>query len=113
MEEKGKIELTKQEFFGLMMLYAANIDGDEKQEELDVILGSIGDEAYQKSRSVFDSLNDIELINYFRDHKARYFKSDMDEKIFFSEIQTVISADHHIDMMEKMLLVAFKKILKE
>jgi len=108
-----KIDLTKPEFYGVMMIYAANIDGEEHQNEIQAIRASIGDVSYQKCYALYESMNDFELINFFRDHKADYFKSDMDEKIFLSEIKTVIAADHEEDIMEKTLLLAFKKILKE
>ena len=113
MEEKDNLDLSKQEFFGLMMMYAANIDGEEHQDELDVISNSIGVAAFDRCSEVFKSMNDIELINYFRDHKGKYVKSAMDEKIFLSEIKTVISGDHRVDIMERILLSALKKILKE
>ena len=96
-----------------MMIYAANIDGKEHEDELQMIKSSIGDEAFDRSYKVYDTMNDYELINYFRDHKAKFFKSDMDQKIFLSEIKSVVSADHHVDIMEKTLLLAFQKILKE
>lgn len=113
MSEMNNLELTKQEFFGLMMIYAANIDSVEDESELTMIKSSIGEEAFSKAYSVFETMNDYELINYFRDQKSKYFKSEMDEKIFMSEIKSVISADHHVDIMEQTLLLAIKKILKE
>ena len=113
MEKTNKTDLTQQEFFGLMMLYAANIDGEQHENELRIITESIGEESFVRCQTLFDSMNDYELINFFRDHKGDYLKSDMDEKIFLSEIKTVVSADHHVDVMEKALLLALKKILKE
>ena len=106
-------ELTKQEFYGLMMIYAANIDSSEDESELIMIKDSIGEEAFDRAYSTFETMNDYELINYFRDNKKKYFKSEMDEKIFLSEIKSVISADHHVDIMEQTLLLAIKKILRE
>lgn len=113
MEESNKIELTKPEFFGVMMIYAANIDGEEHKKEIEVIRASIGERAFERCYELYNSMNDYELINFFRDNKGEYFKSEMDEKIFMSEIKTVISADHEIDIMENTLILAFKKILKE
>jgi hypothetical protein len=113
MNEMKNIELTKQEFFGLMMIYAANIDGEEHADELQMIKNSIGEESFNRAYRLFETMNDYELINYFRDHKSEFFKSDVDEKIFLSEIRSVISADHHVDIMERTLMLAFQKILKE
>ena len=113
MKEVQKYNLNRQEFFGLMMMYAANIDGEEHNKELAIIKRSIGDASYDRCSEVYQSMNDYELINYFRDHKATFLKSNMDEKMFLSELKTVVSADHHVDIMEKTLLLAIKKILNE
>ena len=113
MVNQDKPELTQQEFYGLMMLYAANIDGEEHADELTMIRQSLGDASFDRCDSIFKSMNDFELINFFRDHKGKFLKSEMDEKIFLSEIKSVISADHHVDIMEKTLLLALKKIIKE
>ncbi len=113
MKDIKKYDLTRQEFFGLMMIYAANIDGIEHKDELDIIRGSIGKETFDRCYTIYGSMTDYELINYFRDNKTAFLKSDMDEKIFLSELKTVISADHHVDIMEKTLLLAIKKILRE
>lgn len=95
------------------MMYAANIDGEEHKKELAIIKSSIGEESFNKCCNVYQSMNDYELINYFRDHKASFLKSNMDEKMFLSELKTVVSADHHVDIMEKTLLLAIKKIMSE
>ncbi len=108
-----KPELTKPEFFGIMMIYAANIDGEEHENEIAVIRTSLTDETFERCYEIYESMNDYELINFFRDNKSKYLRSDMDEKIFMSEIKTVIAADHDFDIMEKTLMLALAKILKE
>jgi len=113
MEENDKIDLTKPEFFGLMMIYAANIDGEEHEDEIKVIRASIGESSFDRCYEIYEEMTDYELINYFRDHKAKYFKSEMDKKIFLSEIKTVIAADHTVDIMERTLLLALQKIMNE
>lgn len=106
-------KLNQSEFFGLMMLYAASIDGETLDKELLVIKDFLGEENYTRVTALYESMNDYELINFFRDHKDEHLRSATDETIFLSELKTVISADHEVDIMEKTLLLAFKKIMRE
>lgn len=105
--------LHQAEFFGLMMLYAASIDGETHDNELIVIKDYLSSEQYERVTKLYSDMSDYELINFFRDNKKHYIKSTADEKIFLSEIKTVLSADHNVDVMEKMLMMAFKKIIRE
>lgn len=107
------VQLSQLEFYALMLLYAANIDGTEDNEEIIAIKQCVGEPAFIKAHAIFNEWSDYELINYFRNNKAHYFKSDIDEKNFISEVKTIIAADHHIEVIETALIHAFQKILKE
>ncbi len=113
MSEDKNYEVSKPEFFGLMMIYAANIDGEEHENEIAAIKASLTPETYERCAALYAGMNDYELISFFRDNKSKFIKSEVDEKIFLSEIKTVVAADHHMDIMENALILAMKKILHE
>ena len=52
--------LNKEEFKTLVMLYAANIDGNIQSEEVKVMLEKSGFETVEKMENLFDKMNDAE-----------------------------------------------------
>ena len=70
--------LNKDEFKVLVMLYAANIDGNIQSEEVRVMLKKTDFETVEKVENLFDKMNDAEVLDCIRANKPLYVATQGD-----------------------------------
>ena len=70
--------LNKEEFKTLVMLYAANIDGNIQSEEVKVMLEKSGFETVDKMEKMFTKMNDAEALAVIRENKPLYVATEGD-----------------------------------
>ena len=63
--------LSKEEFKAMVMLYAANIDGNILSEEVKVMLEKIDSETVEKAKKLFGKMSDKEVLDSIRENKAQ------------------------------------------
>ena len=63
--------LSKEEFKAMVMLYAANIDGNILSEEVKVMLEKIDSETVEKAKKLFGRMSDKEVLDSIRENKAQ------------------------------------------
>ena len=105
------MELTKEEFNTLVMLYAANIDGNIQSEEVEVMLEKADESTFKKISKLFKKMGDAEIINCIRSNKNRFTSSATETNLLLNDFRSVIEADEQCTPMEKYLLNAVEKIL--
>lgn len=105
--------LNKQEFKILVMLYAANIDGNVQSEEVKVMLKKSGFDTVEKMEKLFAKMNDAEVLDCIRENKAQYAATETDRLDLIHDLCAIIEADEKISVMEEQMVRALKKILDE
>ena len=103
--------LSKEEFKVMIMLYAANIDGNIQSEEVKVMLEKSGFDAVEKAEKLFDKLNDAEVIECIRENKAVYANSESDRLDLIADLCAIIEADENCTTMENAMVNAMRRLL--
>ena len=94
------MELNKDEFKTLVMLYAANIDGNIQSEEVKIMLEKCGFETVEKVQKLFAKMNDAEVIDCIRENKAQHAATEADHLDLIHDCCAIIEADEKCTPME-------------
>lgn len=104
--------LSKEEFKVMVMLYAANIDGNIQSEEIDVMLEKTDSETYKKVSKLFKKMNDAEVIACIRENKAQYAATETDRIDLLADLCAIIEADENCTAMEEQMVKAMRRLLE-
>ena len=104
--------MTKEEFKVLLMLYAASIDGNANNDELEVILEKTDKGAFDRIKKKYLKMSDSELLDCLLDYKNVYLCSQEDRQQMLDDINEIFSIDDHYSAMEHHLFRVIKKVLK-
>lgn len=104
--------LTKDEFKTLVMLYAANIDGNIQSEEVRVMLEKSGFNTVEKMENLFAKMNDAEALAVIRENKPLHVATEGDRIELLADLCAVIEADEKCTMMEEQLVKAMRRVLE-
>lgn len=103
---------TKNELVAYILLYVANSDLQETQEEKDFILTKVNTETFGDIHKVFNRDNDYQCIQKIIEGvKAHdYFRDDYAG--LFADIKLLLYADGEANEMEAATLAFLRKIIK-
>ena len=104
--------LTKEEFKILLMLYAANIDGNIQSEEVKIMLEKSSFDTVEKMEKLFDKMSDAEVLNCIRENKAQYATTEDDRLDLIHDLCAIIEADEKCTMMEAQMVRAMGRLLE-
>ena len=104
--------LNKEEFKTLVMLYAANIDGNIKSEEVKVMLEKTGFETVEKVERLFDKMSDLEVLECIRENKAQYAATEADRLDLIHDLCAIIEADEKCTAMEEAMVRAMRRVME-
>ena len=104
--------LNKEEFKTLVMLYAANIDGNIKSEEVKVMLEKTGFETVEKVERLFDKMSDLEVLECIRENKAQYAATEDDRLDLIHDLCAIIEADEKCTVMEEQMVRAMRRVME-
>lgn len=104
--------LNKEEFKAMVMLYAANIDGNIQSEEVKVMLEKSGFETVEKMENLFDKMNDAEVLDCIRENKLQYAATEADRLDLIHDLCAIIEADEKTTVMEEHLVRAMRRMLE-
>ena len=106
------INLTKEEFKAFLLLYAAQTNFIETQEEIDYIESKIPDEIINKIRKEINKLNDYQkseiIVNQIKSN--HYVQTDLDK--ILAEIKELYKSDGVFDSLEQSMFAMLEKLLK-
>lgn len=105
------MKLNKKEFKVLMMLYAANVDGNIQSEEVKVMLEKTDFDTVDKVEKLFAKMSDMEVLDCIRENKAQYAATEADRDELLSDLSAIINADERCTAMEGQLMRAMKHVL--
>ena len=104
--------LNKEEFKTLVMLYAANIDGNIKSEEVKVMLQKIDFDTVEKVEKLFDKMSDTEVLDCIRENKAQYAATEADRLDLIHDLCAIIEADEKCTVMEEYMVRELRRVLE-
>ena len=103
---------TKEEFKAFLLLYAAQTNFFETQEEIEFIESRFPNEIINKIRKEINKLNDYQkseiIVNQIKSNK--YVQSDLDNILL--EIKELYKSDGVFDSLEQAIFSMLKKLLK-
>jgi len=104
--------LTKEEFKTLVMLYAANIDGNIQSEEVKVMLKKSNFDTVEKVEKLFSKMSDMEVLECIRENKALYAATEADRMDLIANVCAVIEADEVCSVMEEQMVRGMRRVLE-
>ena len=104
--------LNKQEFKVLVMLYAANIDGNIQSEEVKVMLEKTDFETVEKMGKLFDKMSDLEVLECIRENKNQYATTEADRLDLIHDLCAIIEAYEKTTMMEEQMVRTMRRLLE-
>ena len=104
--------LNKEEFKTLVMLYAANIDGNIQSEEVKIMLEKSGFDTVEKMEKLFGKMNDAEVLDCIRENKAQYAATEADRLDLIHDLCAIIEADEKTTMMEEQMVRGMRRVLE-
>ena len=103
---------TKEEFKAFLLLYAAQTNFIETQEEIEYIESRFPNEIINKIRKEINKLNDYQkseiIVNQIKSNE--YVQSDLDEILV--EIKELYKSDGAFDSLEQSMFSMLDKLLK-
>lgn len=103
---------TKSEFKAYLLLYAANADYIESEEEQEMIRQLLSKEAYKAIHKELDKDNDYQSIQKILHNIEKFKYSKNDLKRLMSDINEVFNVDGELDILEENMLRALGKLIK-
>jgi uncharacterized tellurite resistance protein B-like protein len=104
--------LNKEEFKTLVMLYAANIDGNIQSEEVKIMLEKSGFDTVEKMEKLFGKMNDAEVLDCIRENKAQYAATEADRLDLIHDLCAIIEADEKTTVMEEQMVREMRRVLE-
>ena len=104
--------LNKEEFKTLVMLYAANIDGNIQSDEVKVMLEKTGFQTVDKMEKMFAKMNDAEALAVIRENKPLYVATEGDRIDLIADLCAIIEADEKCTAMEDAMVRTMRRVIE-
>lgn len=111
MTQSFETDWTRKEFKAYLLLYAANANYFESEDEKERIFSLVDPVTYKRIHKELDHDNDYQSIQKILHNvdKFNYSKDDLD--LLISDIQSVFDANGEHDTLEDNMLLFLKKLL--
>lgn len=106
------MKLTKDEFKVMVMLYAANIDGNIQSEEVKVMLQKSDFDTVGNVKKLFARMSDMEVLSCIRENKVQYAATEADRLDLIHDLCAIIEADEKVSVMEEQLVRGVRRLLE-
>lgn len=104
---------TKEELSAYLLLYCANADYIETEEEIELIRSKVDRERYKAIHKEFDNDNDYQSIQKIESTIERLKLSEEQIDTLIGEMKTLFASEGNYDAAENALFTGLKKILKD
>jgi len=104
---------TKNELKAYLLLYCANADFIESEEEKELIRSNINDEKFTEIQQQFENDNDFQRIQKIQSSvvELQYSPSEIDSLI--EEIKNLFLSDGKYDLLEENIFLGLKRLLRK
>lgn len=106
------MDLTKNEFFAYMLLYAAYADLIEAPEQREYILSKVDKVTYKRVHKIFDHDNDAERIETILRHVKAHNYSQANPEELLQEVQKTMKSDGVFDAAEQACYIGLKRLIQ-
>ncbi len=106
------MNLTKEEFKIMVMLYASNIDGNIHQSEIEAIQEKYDAATFKRVKRTFDNMNDAEVLELIDAYMKWQAQSETEKQDILDSVKSVIDADGYNSGIESYLFERIKKLIK-
>ena len=110
--EEFKTDWTREELKAYILLYCANANFIETQEEKEFIKSKVGEEKYMKVHKEFDKDNDYQRIQKIQSSVERFNYSKHEIDILFMNIKKMFLTDGSMDILEENIYRGLQHLLK-
>lgn len=104
--------LTKEEFKVLVMLYAANIDGNIHEDEVETMLEKSTPDVFNHMKKQFSRMSDAEILDSIADGKQAFATTGDASAEILESIRSVIDADENLSPIEGHLYRTICRLMK-
>lgn len=104
------MKLTKEEFKVLVMLYAASIDGNIHEDEVEVMLERTTPDVLKRVKKQFSKMSDAEVLDCMADGKQTFASTEEAKAEVLSSIRSIINADEKASTIEEQLYKTLTRI---
>ncbi len=110
--DKHVKDWTKSDFLAYVLIYAANCDFIETDDEKNYILQLVPQDEYNEMHLVFDYDNDYQASQKIIDHikEKDYSKEELGK--ILKDIEGIFMSDNEYDSVEKILMIELKKLFQ-
>ncbi|MCO6491524.1 MAG: hypothetical protein J5I98_24120 [Phaeodactylibacter sp.] len=102
---------TYDEFSTFAMLYAASVNADVEQEDLELIRQRVDEKTFHKMKAVFDECSDIRCIDTLRAYHDKYMADEASRQRLLDDVRQLFEADDKYTNFERELIHMFKMVL--
>jgi len=106
------IDWTRDELVAYILLFAANSDFKEDNNERDIIISKVDRETFQDIHDEFVNDNDYQGIKKIMTSLEQHNYSKKDIKILMADIKTLFFSDGEYNILERNMLKALKRLFK-
>ncbi len=106
------MDLTKEEFFAYMLLYAAYADLIEAPEQRAYILSKVDKTTYHEVHKIFERDNDNERIETILRHVKAHNYNQANPEELLREVQTTMKSDGVFDAAEQSCYIGLKRLIQ-
>lgn len=109
--EKLYLKWDTEEFKAFLMIHLANVDFKISAEELELIIGQVGEERYRRVNKTWEQYNDFECLSIIQNLKEKFYPGETGKSQLIEEMISLAQADEKMDLNEKMLIHTLKRLL--
>ena len=105
------VNWDKEQFKAYLLIYAANSNFSESEEEKELILSKVDADVYKQMHREFDKDNDYQRLEKILCCVDKFGFSKDDLANLRAEVKQVINAEGHHDELEDNMFLYLKKLL--
>lgn len=106
------IDWTRDELVAYILLFAANSDFKESNQERNMIISKVDMKTFQEIHDEFDSDNDYQGIKKIMTSLEQHNYSNDDIEVLLADIKVLFFSDKEFNIMEQNMLLFLEKLLR-
>lgn len=111
-KNNNKMKQSKEEFKVLVMLYAASIDGNIHEDEVEAMLERTTPDVFKRMKKQFSKMSDTEILDLIADGKQSFATTEDAKAEILESICAVINADENLAPIEEHLYRTICRLMK-
>lgn len=102
---------TKDDFTGFVLLYAASVDAEVQEDELDMIRKLLGEERTKELQKAGKNFSDYEYLQFIESERPNYFPGEEGKAQLMAEIIALFKSDGEYSQFEQVVARNLKRLL--